>query len=321
MESRKLVKSGNTSFTITLPIDWVRANGLDAGSTVNVEETSEGELRLSAQRQAQSMGNKSDVEVVDTEGLDADQVRLEITIQYIRDSPNVLLRGKHSVRQLKSARETVSNLIGFEVIEQDPGAITIKNFFRVDEETSPHATSQKMFHINRAFFSLLEDFFEDGLNQQEVYEAEQFMQQNYKLSYVAEKGIFLAVQNPEMVKQLRSNTLELLKRKRYVQSSRNISWYLHNVAELFNLIDQEAAGVRELHDHFLQLSSWHDELASSIRNTDVTRLRELLLSSRRFEKDAEELVSLFEDGLLVQATTLLFAVNQEIGDMAYESLL
>ncbi len=46
MEKRTLVKSGASSYTLALPIDWVRNNKLEKGSEVTIDENEVGELVL-----------------------------------------------------------------------------------------------------------------------------------------------------------------------------------------------------------------------------------------------------------------------------------
>ena len=50
MDKRKLVKSGNTSFTVALPINWIRKNSLDQGDEVDILENTEGDLVISGIR-------------------------------------------------------------------------------------------------------------------------------------------------------------------------------------------------------------------------------------------------------------------------------
>ena len=49
MESRRIVKSGNTSFNLSLPINWIRKNKLDQERLVFVGENDEGDLIISGQ--------------------------------------------------------------------------------------------------------------------------------------------------------------------------------------------------------------------------------------------------------------------------------
>ena len=49
-ESRKIVKSGNTSYIVSLPINWIRKNELESGNHVEIEESELGDLTISAKK-------------------------------------------------------------------------------------------------------------------------------------------------------------------------------------------------------------------------------------------------------------------------------
>lgn len=321
MESRKLVKSGNTSFTITLPIDWIRKNSLDAGSNVQLTENNAGNIILSAQKKPSDIKHTRQQEHINVDNKTNKEIELEIIIQYVRDSSAIILQGKETSQKAESITNVTKDLIGFEIIDQSPDTISIKNFFQLDDETSPHNMVKKLFQINNTSLSILENFFTEGLSQQDVYEIEQFAAQTKRLSYVAEKGILAATEEPTKLKTIRSNRLELLKEKTYVAANRRIAIYLSRIAELLNLINKDEQGIEEFHSLFKKVHQAITTLNRAIVNSEVDTLKQLLIATEETEKLIEELFSQFEDSLLLQANTLLFALNQEVWDVSYESLL
>ena len=51
MEKRTLVKSGASSFTVAVPIAWVRRNALEKGDEIAIEENELGDLVLRTSRE------------------------------------------------------------------------------------------------------------------------------------------------------------------------------------------------------------------------------------------------------------------------------
>lgn len=321
MESRKLVKSGNTSFTITLPIDWIRKNNLDAGSNVHLDENQTGDIILRAGRKARNITKTHAQESINIDEKNTKEIELELIIQYVRDSPALILQGKQITNKAPAITRVTQELIGFEIIDQSPNSISIKNFFRLDDETSPRNMVKKLFQINQTALSIVEKFFQEGLSKQEVYEIEQFAAQSKKLSYVAEKGILAATQDPSKIKTIRTNKLELLKQKTYVAANRRITIYLSRIAELLNLVNKDDPGVDAFKELFEEVQQAINSLARSIFNGEIHTIKHLLIATETTEKRIEEHFSRFEDSLLLQANTLLFALNQEVWDLSYEALL
>lgn len=322
MDRRKLVKSGNTSFTITLPIDWIRKNGLDSGSMVGVEERDNGDIILTAQTRKETSNlarPKQNTILVDKKSSSA--VELEIILEYIRDTPAIVIKGKDLASHTQTIAKVIQDLIGFEIIEQTPDLILIKNFFRLDDETSPTNMVNKLVQINRVIFSELSEFFTHGYTEQNVFETRQLRDQSKRLSYVAEKGILLATEKPEKLKQIRSNRLELYKHKTYVSANRRIATYLVRIAELFSLLNNTEEGIEAFAEIYKKIQETYATLSTSIVRRDIKEIQKLLIETRSIEKEAEQLFSQFEDPILLQANTVLFALNQEIWELAYESLL
>ena len=126
---RKLIKQGNNSYTLTLPIKWIRDKGLDENSEIELEEK-EGELIINTNI------NKKQIK----------KLELKITNYNERTIKNLLNQGyrqgydlikiqyknKSQLDIIKSiTRET---LLGFELTEENLDSCIIENITEPSEE-------------------------------------------------------------------------------------------------------------------------------------------------------------------------------------------
>ncbi len=234
-ELRKIVKSGNTSFTIALPIDWIRKNNLSKGSDVKIVETQIGDLLLSSE--SRRIEPKTDILTIKIDNKDNSAIDFELTQGYIRDYQTIIIEGKELKMKLNHILGRINEYIGFGVIEQSVTHLTIKNFFNLDKETSPHMLTKKMSMGNRSFFNLLEQFFIGGLTKADVLESQRLREQNERLFKLIRKSILKVFEQPQLMKTIQTTPLDLLKDKIIALNLKNMAVLLDSLVKTLLFIE------------------------------------------------------------------------------------
>src|SRR3989338_497966 len=145
MEKRTLVKSGTSSFTLALPIDWIRKNKLDKGSEVAVTENEVGELVLSTNA-SNSLPNKEFYTIKLNEET-SDTLYWILLRAYLRNYASIIIEGKDLLTKTNPVIQKLNNFIGLNIIEQNKDSIVLKNYSALDNETSPYALIKKILSL------------------------------------------------------------------------------------------------------------------------------------------------------------------------------
>ena len=142
MEKRKVVKSGNTSYTLALPIEWIRKNRIEKGSSLTLSENETGEIVIFTGKTHTTPRNQ--VKTIKIDHREIEEIYVELLHAYIRNFSNIILEGKETPKKTGSLLAMLEELIGLDAIEQTPTSIVIKNFSSLDKETSPRPLIRKM---------------------------------------------------------------------------------------------------------------------------------------------------------------------------------
>jgi len=149
METRKLVKAGVGSFTISLPKNWLNKNNLERGSILYLEEKSDTELVVTATLQQRSKEVK-DI-IISTKGKEVYEIQRELTSAYVNNYGVIRIEGEDLVEKIEQVRKIVNDYIGLEVIEQTGSKIKIKDLIDLNE-ISIDSTIRRMDMIIRSVF-------------------------------------------------------------------------------------------------------------------------------------------------------------------------
>ena len=121
MELRKLQRTPDGTFLVTIPKAWAKRVGLGAGSVVSYEERQDGRLLLSPKIDEE----RPPLEVV----LDASPfVRREIIERYLLGYDIIRVQSKDSLTPevREEVRRTTKRLVGLEVLEEDSRKIVLQ---------------------------------------------------------------------------------------------------------------------------------------------------------------------------------------------------
>ena len=121
MELRKLQRTPDGTFLVTIPKAWAKRVGLDQGSVVSYEERQDGRLLLSPRIDEE----RQPLEVV----LEASPfVRREIIERYLLGYDIIRIQSKDSLspETRDEVRKTTKRLVGLEVLEEDAKKIVLQ---------------------------------------------------------------------------------------------------------------------------------------------------------------------------------------------------
>jgi phosphate uptake regulator len=318
VETRKIVKSGNSSYVLSLPIKWVRKNDLEKDKSVIVNENDVGDLIISVK--TKSSETKSALTVIKIDGKDEDTVNLELLTAYIRDASSIIFEGKEVPVKASKIIESVKSFIALDIIEQSTDSITVKNFFHLDLETSPRILIRKMDIVNRASMTLLSNFFKKGFANEDFFELQKLNEQNDHLFTLVRKCVLKLFENPRLMPRLQTNPLQTTKDRLFSQSLTHISTNFLVVGKAFLFLDPKREDNKMLSRDFNKLIKDYNTLISAINNSDYELIHEFIKESiiRRVELDRT--LKTLDDPLAAQVIASLLSVYYNLRELGYESL-
>jgi phosphate uptake regulator len=316
MDARKIVKSGNTSFTLALPIQWVRKNRLDKGSTVNIAENEAGDLVVTPETPVPLFAPESITIKVD--GKQDEIIDLELAHAYVRDFPTIILEGKDIRAKTAHILGQMKSYIGLDVIEQTADSITIKNFYSVSRETAPHVLIKKMAMVNRTLFEVLGTFFKQGFTKDDLAEAQRLRDHNERLYALIRKGILKLFEHPSLAKSAQTSPLQLSKEKVISFCFRNISQQLHNLGEAFLFLEGSKPEITMLRDAFASVQQNHDSVIAFMINKNYPLIFEYLRRCKEQISRWERSLRDVDDPLAVEGVHILIGCNLLFEDVAQQ---
>lgn len=125
MESRKIIKFGNSSFVVSLPREWMDKNKLKKGDSVYFLQDIDDSLRVTSQYKEPSKEEKE--VVIQLKNRDIDSIFRDIFAAYINNYSVIKLIDNSSSesRKIASIRKKLNSMIGLEVLEQTSNSLII----------------------------------------------------------------------------------------------------------------------------------------------------------------------------------------------------
>src|SRR3989338_11170414 len=99
MHARKLVKSGASSYTISLPKRWISINKLNRGDLIYIKEESKDKLLITPGKIEEKPKPKEVVINIDAKKIDT--IERELTSAYINNYNSIIITGSKLINQTK----------------------------------------------------------------------------------------------------------------------------------------------------------------------------------------------------------------------------
>lgn len=315
---RKIVKSGNTSFVLSLPIEWIRKHNLKQGSIVNLSENESGDITISSGKT--DFSAKKEFVTIKIDGKDEEDIYLELMIAYIRDAATIIFEGNELCSKDTKIVDFVKTFIGLDIMERSMTSIMVKNFFILDKEVAPDILLRKMDVVNRASMELLSQFFKKGFAHEDLFELQKLNEQNTRLFNLFRKCVLKIVENPSTMSALKTNHLQLTKNRIYSQAFTRISHYFLTIGIAFQIIDIDQRTFNSLKNNFNTMTRTYKSVVSSVSNKahdDI--MRQIIAVSTEYKKLEKDL-KMLDDPLAVQVTSAMLNVYYELQAAALEEL-
>lgn len=127
METRKIIKFGNSSYVVTLPFEWVKKHNLDKGNVLNLSESADSII----------LNVKPDVEEKRAEIIIDEKpfklVNREIISFYLKNYNYIVLKGKDIIEKLEDIKAIKEKLSSVEIVEINQDSIVLKDLSSTKE--------------------------------------------------------------------------------------------------------------------------------------------------------------------------------------------
>jgi phosphate uptake regulator len=134
---RKVQVTGGSTYTVSLPKDWAREQGVESGSTVRLYSRDD---RLLVSQDGE--GGRRSVKIP-TEGREPEDLARSVESAYIAGCEEVRVEGMLDNEQRRGIRDAVTGLVGIEVHEEDESSIVARTMLDVGD-LSPEQTLVQM---------------------------------------------------------------------------------------------------------------------------------------------------------------------------------
>jgi phosphate uptake regulator len=318
MGHRKIVKSGNSSFVLSLPIQWVRKNQLDSGKVVQVNESELGDLIISTVEK--KVKPKEAYYTIKVDKKDFQEIHLELMTAFIRDYSSIILEGDEISHKTSRLLDDIRSFIGFDVIEQSTTSIVVKNFFSLDQEVSPRVILKKMDVINKAGIEILARYFDEGFSNEEFFELQKLTEQTLRLYALSRKCILKLLEDPKLMRSIQTNHLQTMKDRMYAHAYVEVSDQLLVIGKAFLILELSKKEEKILEGYYKTMNKDYQQLVNAISNNGYKRINTFLGQSATKKTDLNQFLLSSEDRVVVRAVSSLIGVYSAMEDLAYEAL-
>src|SRR3990167_6051628 len=240
MEFRKIIGFGKSSFVVSLPKAWVQQNNLRKGDSIMVETTINS-LTLKAQENAIPEVPKKIV--ITTDKKDIHRIHAEIHAAYLAGYDIIKIIGEDLRPYATVLKQTLHNLTGIEVLEQDKNKIVAKELLNPQEISIPV--------ILRRIDNIVRSMFIDTLEEEHYANiAERDLDVN-RLVFLVYRIVNAAMDNPSLIAKLCMTYREIKRHSKVSNYIETIGDYIKRIARNVaraKLSEKEKQKVKEVFD-------------------------------------------------------------------------
>ena len=279
MDTRKVQRTGKSTFIVSLPKSWATKNSISAGSIIYINQGDNGALTLSTDRSEREMRVRLDIGDKTGEHLVRDIIGC-----YVGGYRTIEVTSGHmSSIQKKDLHLIVNKLIGPEILEETINKVVIQDLLSSEELQSERALKR----IRTVVKSMISDSLSSLLSNNEELAADVILRDND----VDRLNLLIARQFTEILRSgsVKQETLNPITAFNYMQASSNlerIADHAYRIAEIagqrrYNLPD-------DLKDEIFRmeslLGSLLDDSISYLLQTNSNKANELIDRIREIQK-------------------------------------
>jgi phosphate uptake regulator len=154
MEIRRLQEMGGATLLVSIPKSWAKNSSLKKGSSVSLQESSDGGLLVYPVRSDDEEKTGHEIEIANPSRFGNERTSSEITAAYLLGYDLIRIKGQQRISSEDRQRITsaLKRLIGLEIVEEDEKSITSQ--FLVDNTAvEPSKIFRRMSSLTRAMVS------------------------------------------------------------------------------------------------------------------------------------------------------------------------
>ncbi len=282
MDTRKVQRTGKSTFIVSLPKTWATKNGISAGSIVYINQGDNGALTLSTDRSERDLRVKLDI----GEKTGDDLVR-DIIGCYVGGYRIIEVTSQHmSSAQKKDLHQIVNKLIGPEILEETINKVVIQDLLSSEELQSEKALKR----IRTVVKSMIHDSFASLLNNNEDELALDVIQRDDdvdRLNLLISRQ-FTEILRTGSVKQELQNPIHSFNYMQAASNLERIADHAHKIAQIAREYNCNLAD--DLKEELLameaQLCSLIDDSISYLLQTNSDKANEMIDLIREIQKSA-----------------------------------
>jgi len=271
MDTRKVQRTGKSTFIVSLPKSWATKNGISAGSIIYINQGDNGALTLSTDRSERDL--RARLDIGDKIG---DHLVRDIIGCYVGGYRTIEVTSGHmSSMQKKDVHQIVNKLIGPEILEETINKVVIQDLLSSEELQSERALKR----IKTVVKSMIADSFSSLLSGNEELAMDVIQRDND----VDRLNLLISRQFTEILRSgsVRQETLNPITAFNYMQAASNlerIADHAHRIAEIasekiYSLPDSMKEELSRIES---QICSLIDDSISNLIQTNSNRANELI---------------------------------------------
>ena len=205
---RKIQLTGKSTYTISLPREWIDRMKIDQGDELSVMEQTDGTLIIS--KEFLSAQKEKEV-IIDLDRIyDVDLLEKIIVSKYLAGYTKIVLQSKNQINPKisKVISSTVNNLIGSEIIAEDLTQVEIKHIAAYGEFPIDQGLRRAHLIARNMQIASIEAFIKSDTNgAMDIFERETNVD---KLYFLIRRELATALSNPSYLKELNIKPQEVL---------------------------------------------------------------------------------------------------------------
>jgi len=271
MDTRKVQRTGKSTFIVSLPKSWATKNSISAGSIIYINQGDNGALTLSTDRSEREMRVRLDIGDKTGEHLVRDIIGC-----YVGGYRTIEVTSGHmSSIQKKDLHMIVNKLIGPEILEETINKVVIQDLLSSEELQSERALKR----IRTVVKSMITDSLSSLLNNNEELAADVIQRDND----VDRLNLLIARQFTEILRSgsVKQETLNPITAFNYMQASSNLERIADHAYRIAGIAGQRKYNLPDdLKDEIFRmeslLGSLLDDSISYLLQTNSNKANELI---------------------------------------------
>jgi phosphate uptake regulator len=287
METRKVQRTGKSTYIVSLPKNWATINSVEAGSIVYISQSDNGSLVVSVDRSEQDLATKLDIGDESGEPL----IR-NIIACYVAGYRNIEVISKHmSSNQKKDIRQIVNKLIGPEILEETVNKVVIHDLLSHEE----FQTKQALKRMKNLVRSLIQDSLSSLIHNNKDLALDVIQRDDE----VDRLNLLVARQFSEILRSRSTNQEKVnsIAALIYMQAASNLERIADHVSRIAETVSKcectpngdIAKGLSKLEPILIELI---EDSVSCLLQTDSDKANEIIDKARELRRLSEEMTNL-----------------------------